>query len=114
MAGRGNVGVADAINRLIAAMAQERQDRVPPANDALKRLDLFEKRNPPHFKGGYDPKGAQTWLRELEKIFHALQYDEADKVTFAAYALSGDAENWWDGIRCRMEAEGTAITWALF
>jgi len=43
MVGRGNVGVADAINRLIAAMAQERQDRVPPVNDALRRLNLFEK-----------------------------------------------------------------------
>jgi len=35
----------------------------------------------------------------LEKIFYALQCDEADKVTFAAYALSKDVENWWDGIR---------------
>jgi len=92
--------VANAINRLIATMAQECPDRVPPANNALRRLNLFEKQNPPRFKGGYDLEGAQTWLRELEKIFHALQCDEADKVTFVAYALSENAENWWDGI-CR-------------
>jgi len=100
MAGRGNTGMTDTINRLIAAMAQERQDRVPPMNDALRRMNLFEKQNPPHFKGGYDPEGAQTWLCELEKIFCALQCGEADKVTFAAYALSENVENWWDGI-CR-------------
>jgi len=56
MDGRGNAGVTDAINRLIVAMAQEHQDRVPPVNDALRRLKLFEKQNPPRFKGGYDPE----------------------------------------------------------
>jgi len=91
MAGRGNAGVTDAINRLITAMAQECQDRVPPANDALRRLNLFKKQNSPRFKGGYDPEGVQTWLCKLEKIFCALQCDEADKVTFTAYALSEDA-----------------------
>jgi len=114
MAGRGNVGITDTINKLIAAMAQEHQDRVPPINDALRRLNLFEKWNPPCFKGGYNLEVAQTWLHELEKIFHALQCDEADKETFIAYALSEDAKNWWDGIRRRLEVEGTAIIWALF
>jgi len=56
-------------------------------NDTLRRLNLFEKRNPPCFKGGYNLEGAQTWLCKLEKIFHDLQCDKADKVTFAAYAL---------------------------
>jgi len=110
MAGRRNARVTDAINRLITAIAQEHQDRVPPANDTLRRLNLFEKQNPPRFKGGYDPKGAQTWLRKLEKIFRTLQCDEVDKVTFATYALSEDAKNWWDGIHHKLEAEGSAIT----
>jgi len=60
MAGRGNAGMTDAINRLIKAMAQERQDKIPPVNDVLRRLNLFEKRNLPRFKGGYNPEGVQT------------------------------------------------------
>jgi len=78
MAKGGNASVTDAINRPIAAMVQERQDRVPPANDVLRRLNLFEKWNPLYFKEGYDPEGAQTWLCEPEKIFCALKCDEAN------------------------------------
>jgi len=72
MGGQGNAGITVAIYQLIAAMAQEWQERAQPANEMLKKLDLFEKRNLPRFKGGYNPKGAQSWLQELEKIFHAL------------------------------------------
>ena len=95
-------------------MQRERQERAQPANDALRKLDLFEKRNPPRFRGGYDPDGAQAWLREMEKIFRALQCDDADKVTFATYVLSDDAEHWWDGMSKRYEAERTPVTWTLF
>jgi len=36
-------------------------------------LDRFQRNNPPTFKGGYDPKGAKAWLREIEKIFHVTE-----------------------------------------
>ena len=99
MAGR-NGGVAAAINRLIAAMNRDRQERTPPANDVTRRLDMFERRNPPHFKGGFDPEGAQHWIREIEKIFRVVQCAEAEKVVFATYTLAEEAEDWWDGQRC--------------
>jgi len=50
----------------------------------------------------------------MEKIFRALQCNDADKVTFATYALLDDAEHCWDGMRRRFETEGIAITWILF
>jgi len=50
----------------------------------------------------------------LEKIFRALQCDDADKVTFTTYAFLEDAENWWDDICHRLQVEGTNVTWALF
>ena len=59
MAGAGNASVMTAIYRLIAALAQDRQERTPPATDSTRRLDLFERRNPPHFKG-------DLTLKELE------------------------------------------------
>ncbi|KAK7264749.1 hypothetical protein RJT34_32359 [Clitoria ternatea] len=107
MAGNDLAGV---VERLINAMgAREGQ-----GNDALRRLDLFEKRNPPRFKGGYNPDGAQIWIREIEKIFRALQCNEADKVVFATYALSEDAEHWWDSMRKQFEVNDVEITWDYF
>ncbi|MCI34457.1 cellular nucleic acid-binding protein, partial [Trifolium medium] len=32
------------------------------------------------FKGRYDPDGAQTWLREIERIFRVMDCAEAQKV----------------------------------
>ena len=131
MVRRGAPSVTAAIDRLIAAMAQDREERAqappqptpapapapappPVADDPLKRLDRFEKRNPPRFKGGYDPEGAQDWLLQLEKIFRVLQCSEADKLMFATYTLLGDAEHWWNGNLSRLEAEGEEVTWGLF
>ena len=108
MAGR-NGGVTAAINRLIAAM-----NRAQPTDDMARRLEMFEKRNPPHFKGGFDPEGAQRWIREIEKNFRVVQCEEAEKVTFTTYNLVEEAEDWWDGQRCRLEADRVEITWDLF
>ena len=125
---RSNEGEPTAIDKLIAAMmqdqqeraqerqerAQERQERAQPTDDALRRLDLFERRNPPRFKGGYDPEGAQHWLRELEKIFGVIQCEEVEKVSLAAYTLSDDAEHWWNNTRSLLREERVEITWAVF
>ena len=59
---------------------------------------MFERRNPPRFKGDFDRKGAQHWIREIEKIFRVVQCEEAEKVVFATYTLAEEAEDWWDGI----------------
>jgi len=52
------VNVTVAIHQLIVAMAQKWQDHAQPANETLKKLDLFEKQNLPCFKGGYNLEGA--------------------------------------------------------
>ena len=63
MAGRHSmVSAAAAMSRLVAALNRDRQDRIQPANDMSRQLDMFEKRNPPRFKGGFNPEGAQNWL----------------------------------------------------
>ena len=36
-------------------------------------LDRFQRNNPPTFNGGYDPEGAEAWLRESEKIFRVSE-----------------------------------------
>ena len=57
-------------------------------------LSTFTKHGPPRFKGGFNPKGAQLWLSEIEKIFAVDCYEE-HKVTYATYMLRGEAEDWW-------------------
>ena len=44
----------------------------------------------------------------------ALQCNKAYIVTFVTYAISEDAECWWDDICKKFEVESTAITWGLF
>ena len=36
-------------------------------------LDCFQRNDPLTFKGGYDPKGVEAWLREIEKIFWVME-----------------------------------------
>jgi len=38
-------------------------------NDGVRMLETFLRNHPPTFKGRYDPDGAQTWLKEVERIF---------------------------------------------
>ncbi|RDX87852.1 hypothetical protein CR513_30621, partial [Mucuna pruriens] len=50
-------------------------------------LDHFQRSNPPTLKGGYDLDNSQNWIREVEKIFHAMDCTNAQKVTFDTYVL---------------------------
>ena len=40
---------------------------------AYHGLDCFQRNGPPTFKRGYDPKGVEAWLREIEKIFRVTE-----------------------------------------
>ena len=42
---------------------------------------------PPSFKGESDPLLAESWMREIEKIFRAIRCADEDKVTLATYML---------------------------
>ena len=69
MAGRNDATIADALQ----AMAQvvEQQPSVG-GNDGVRMLETFLKNHPTTFKGRYDPDGAQTWLKDVEKIFRVM------------------------------------------
>ena len=36
-------------------------------------LDQFQQNNTPSLNRGYNPDGAQKWIREIEKIFQATE-----------------------------------------
>lgn len=77
-------------------------------------LRKFERNNPLTFKGRYDPKGAQVWLEEIEKIFRVMEYSDAQKVMFLTHMLAEEAEYWWDNARQGLEVAGSEITWENF
>eukprot|EP00256_Glycine_max_P067144 XP_025981739.1 uncharacterized protein LOC102669650 [Glycine max] len=78
-------------------------------------LDRFQRNNPPTFKGGYDPEGAEAWLREIEKIFRVMECQDHQKVLFATHMLADEAEYWWENTRPRLEGAGGAVVpWGTF
>ncbi|XP_058774901.1 uncharacterized protein LOC131649168 [Vicia villosa] len=113
MAGRNDAALAAALQ----AMAQSVQNNNNQnAGDLqFRNLERFQSNKPPKFEGGnIDPDNAQKWLKAIEKIFRTMGCNEDQKVQFGTHMMEGEAKVWWDNSRQRMEAAGTAITWAVF
>ncbi|MQM21083.1 hypothetical protein Taro_054114 [Colocasia esculenta] len=67
-------------------------------------MEWFKRMSPPSFKGESDPLLAESWMREIEKIFRAIRCAEDDKVTLATYMLQERADVWWSSmLRTRFE-----------
>ncbi|MQM13797.1 hypothetical protein Taro_046722 [Colocasia esculenta] len=62
---------------------------VPQAQDhgGPSIMERFKRMSPPSFKAESDPLLAESWMREIEKIFWAIRCTEDDKVTLATYML---------------------------
>ncbi|XP_058756896.1 uncharacterized protein LOC131630121 [Vicia villosa] len=66
------------------------------------------------FQGKHDPKGAQEWLKDIERIFRVMDCSDAQKVRFGTHMLAGETDDWWVATRQRLEGIGEAITWVVF
>ena len=66
MAGKNDAAIVAALQAMDQAVGQQ-----PNAggNDGVRMLETFMRNHPPTFKGRYDPDGAQTWLKEVERSF---------------------------------------------
>ena len=64
MAGRNDRAIADALQALANAIENQ-----AGGNAEYQGLDQFQRNNPLAFRGGYDPNGAENWLKEIRKIF---------------------------------------------
>ncbi|MQL90996.1 hypothetical protein Taro_023598 [Colocasia esculenta] len=70
-------------------------------------MERFKRMAPPSFKGESQPLLAESWMREIEKIFRAIRCAEEDKVSLATYMLhDGAIEVAWD--------EFVRLFWAKF
>ncbi|CAL0314075.1 unnamed protein product [Lupinus luteus] len=93
---------------------QQQQAQSSQGSTQYKGLDEFCRRQPPRFEGGFAPKAANEWIQELEKIFRALMCADDQKVTYATYMLSKEADNWWEFTRRQMVHEHQVVSWTTF
>jgi len=75
MAGRNDVVIAAALEVVAQAVGQQPNANAG-VNAEVKMLETFLRNHPPTFKGRYDLDGAQTWLKEIERIFRVMQCNE--------------------------------------
>ena len=69
--------------------------------------------DPPAFEGKTDPEAAESWIREIERIFRVLDVPEEQKVNFGTYRLKDHAEKWWDTVSS-VKFKDTNVTWDEF
>jgi len=113
MAGRNDVAIAAALEAVAQVVGQQPNANAG-ANAEVRMLETFLRNHPPTFKGGYDPDGAQTWLKEIERVFRVMQCIEVQKVRFGTHMLAEEADDWWIGLLPILEQDGAEVTWAVF
>ncbi|MQL99124.1 hypothetical protein Taro_031844, partial [Colocasia esculenta] len=78
-------------------------------------MERFKRMAPPSFKGESQPLLAESWRREVQKIFQAIRCAKEDKVSLATYMLQERADVWWASMLCtRYEDDAIEMTWAEF
>jgi len=97
MAGRNDVVIAAALELVAQVVGQQPYANVG-ANAEVKMLETFLRNHLPTFKGRYNPDGAQTWLKEIERIFRVMQCNEVQRVRFGTHMLAEEADDWWVSI----------------
>ena len=62
--------------------------------------------------GTKDPIEANKWLKELERLFRAIEVSEEQQVILVVFVLKGDALEWWESKKRTHGRE--VITWQHF
>src|SRR4030042_245803 len=114
MAGRGQGAAIAAALHAVAQAVGQHPNAGAGGNDGVRMLDMFLKNHPPTFKGRYDPDGAQTWLKEVERIFRVMPCSDAQMVRFGTHMLAEEADDGWVSVQPIIENGGEVVTWAVF
>jgi hypothetical protein len=79
-------------------------------------FDQFNRQHPPGYSGKGDGIIAENWLLEIKELFEVLECTDAQRVSFAAFKLQGDAKRWWQSTKLLLAQElgQQAITWERF
>ena len=68
----------------------------------------ISRHHPTRFDGSGSPTELEDWIREMEKVFEAIQCLGDMKVEQAAFYLSGKTDLWWHNHRGPLRAMLTA------
>lgn len=93
----------------------EEQER--PTNEGpIFVLERFKKLGPPSFQGTTDPLKAESWLKQIEKIFTVIGCTDDQRVVLASFMLQGEADHWWEATSRLMRAHlgNRPISWSMF
>jgi len=113
MVGRNDVFIAAGLEVVAQAVGQQPNANVG-ANVEVRMLETFLRNHPPTFKGRYGPDGAQTWLKEVERIFWVMQCNEVQRVRFGTHILAEEADDWWVSILPTLGQGGGIVNLAVF
>ncbi|KEH16155.1 hypothetical protein MTR_0297s0030 [Medicago truncatula] len=90
MAGRNKAAIAAALEAGAQVVGHQPN---AGANAESRMLETFMRNHPATFKGRYDPDGAQTWLKEIERVFSVMQCTEVQKVRFGTNQMAEEADD---------------------
>ena len=113
MAGRNDAAIAAALKVVAQAVGQQPNANAG-VNAEVRMLETFLRNHPPTFKGRYDPDGAHTWLKEIQRVFRVMQCTEVQKVRFGTHMLAEEADDWWISLLPILEQDGAEVTWVVF
>jgi len=74
-------------------------------------LEDFLKHHPMKFDGRVSPDVADQWLKDMERIFDAKMCPTENRLSFAVYMLTSEAEHWWICMKSIMEERDEPVTW---
>ncbi|XP_057971400.1 uncharacterized protein LOC131160089 [Malania oleifera] len=79
-------------------------------------IDQFTTLKPPTFVGSTNLIRAENWIQEIEKILVVLRCIDEQKVLYATFKLTGEAERWWESVRMLEEQRPIQVTmtWGCF
>ncbi|XP_038979875.1 uncharacterized protein LOC120109994 [Phoenix dactylifera] len=108
----GQAGLAGVYQLMAQVLQQQQMMQLAAMPSADSCYERFRRLNPPTFEGGSDPMAAETWIREIEKMFRALHFPDEVTVWLATSMLTGNAEYWWTAMETAYAVD--RLTWRDF
>ncbi|XP_038985510.1 uncharacterized protein LOC120111719 [Phoenix dactylifera] len=108
----GQAGLAGVYQLMAQVLQQQQMMQLAAMPSADSCYERFRRLNPPTFEGGSDPMAAETWIREIEKMFRALHFPDEVTVRLATSMLTGNAEYWWTAMETAYAVD--RLTWRDF
>jgi hypothetical protein len=100
------------LNNTVQALQQiHAQPPPPPPPQPRDRRADFLRGHPPTFSHAADPLQADDWLHSVERQLDVAQYDDRERVIYAAGQLGGLALDWWESYPAW---DRDALTWVQF